>query len=89
MTEFQRKIKKAVEGEAKFLADKIVCHKNGTVSIMYGYYYRRGNTATKWADEVVGGLEKMGFNVRLVEARDDFRRWPADSYFVTVIEEIQ
>ena len=81
-TQFQKQVKKHFT-ESDY-ADKIVCKQDGSVEVKHSYFYRHGNTAEKWADRVKSNLEKAGFKVE-VDSRDDFRQWPADSYFVAIV----
>jgi hypothetical protein len=61
--------------------DRIVCHKDGTISLKFGYFYRFGQTAESVADRVRESVP----DVRIIEERDDYKDWPKSSYFVIVI----
>ena len=81
MTEFQKNVKKALATSTEVFADRMVAHKNGTVSVKRAYFYTHGNTAEKWAEKVMSVLP----NAHLGEARNDYRQWPTQSYFVAVV----
>ena len=83
MTKFQKRVKEDLE-ESGVYADKTVCKKNGTVEVKKGYYYKLGSSAERWAVHVKKGLESTGLSVK-VDSRDDWKRWPATSYFVAVV----
>lgn len=66
-------------------ADKIVCHKDGTVSVKRSYFYHNGMTPERWASQVLHsqeGEEAIGSFAVAIEKYDDWRAWPAASYFV-------
>ena len=81
---WQKEIKRFLKEESDIMPDKIVCHKDGTLSVMRGYYYRHGLDAEKWAERVMNSL---GEKARLVLFRDEYKTWPADSYFRVIIQE--
>ena len=87
MNSQQRQIKKALNSSANIFADKIVYHKNGSVSVKRSYFYRHGNTAELWAGSVSLEMERLLPHLDFdVDSRDDYNNWPKDSYFVAVIE---
>lgn len=65
--------------------DKIVMHKDGTVSVKRGYFYHHGKTAEGWAERVL----KPFPTAILVEAVDEWREWPQDSYLVARIKLVE
>ena len=84
-TKWQKETKKFLIEEASDChPDKIVCHKDGTMSVKYGYFYRHGNDAGKWATIV---LDALGNKAELVDCLDAYASWPKDSYFVAIIKE--
>jgi hypothetical protein len=85
-TKFQKAVKQAVEVEGAVYADKVVCKADGSVEVKHSFFYRHGNTADKWATKVFQALEAVGIESR-VDAREDFRQWPAESYFVAIVNE--
>ena len=84
MTEKQKQIKQALEASYIY-PDKVVCHRDGKVSVKKGYFYRHGGTSRKWADKVLIALKDVGA-VELIDYRDDWQVWPKDSYFVAVVK---
>lgn len=71
-------------------ADKIVAHRDGTVSVKRSYFYHHGMTAEKWAARVLWskvGNESVGSFATVVDKYDDWHAWPTESYFVVRLAE--
>jgi hypothetical protein len=73
---FRQRVAEAV------MADQIVAHKDGSVSVKRSYFYHHSNTAEKWGERVMGGCGEFA---ELISTRDAYANWPKTSYFVAVI----
>jgi len=56
--------------------------RGGVFTWKRAYFYRHGESAGKYAAEIVAGLAKSGIRSTIVEAYDDYHNWPTTSYFV-------
>lgn len=61
-------------------ADRVTIHRDGTVSVYRGYFYRMGMTAEKFAQQIEEALNAAGYNA-VVYGYDVWKQWPTDSYF--------
>ena len=61
-------------------ADRVVKHRDGTVSIYRTYFYRHGMTAEKFAQHIAAALNAEG-RAAVIYGYDVWKQWPAESYF--------
>jgi len=61
--------------------DRIVCHKDGAVSVKMSFFYPHGKSSSGLAEKVLAALPGS----TLISAIDDWQSWPKDSYFVAKI----
>ena len=84
------RVKKFFQGEAenncKVHPDVIICHRDGSVTVKKGYFYRSGQSEFSWAKEVVADLEANDFDPRVISKTDNMQTWPRDSYFEVRIQ---
>lgn len=69
--------------------DRVVGHKDGTVTVKRSYFYRHGMDSQKWADNVIKTLAEAGITVSEVEHNDEWRAWPKTSYFTVTVREAE
>jgi hypothetical protein len=62
---------------------EVVVHGNGEVTIKRSYFYRHGNTAQKWAEQVLKTLPEA----EEVDRGDHWAEWPNNSYFWVRVRE--
>ncbi len=74
-------IKRSVRDALETLAGRVITHKDGTFSARRTYFYRHGQTADKFADEVSVAIFDAGFKFTQVDLEDHWAQWPKDSYF--------
>lgn len=79
-----KKAKKLLLENSDISVDKIVCHRDGSLSCRLYYFYTHGRTAEKFAQKIKTFLTENGFNVT-VESEDRWNAWPKDSYFLAKI----
>lgn len=60
------------------IADKIVFHKDGTFTVMRGYYYRN-ETPIRLAERVVENLENHAIKVSIVDTGDHWHEFVGGS----------
>ena len=91
MTKFQKAVKAVFSDKQEFAPivhpDKIICHRDGSVSLKRSYFYRSGQTAKGWADKVMADLVCFGVPITLVRFRDEYKSWPQDSWFSVTVKE--
>ena len=81
-TDFQKRVAAAYNQDTgNLFADKVICKGDGSVDVRHGYFYKFGNTADKWGDQVVKDLATVGIAAKLQDVADVYKQWPADSYF--------
>ena len=84
-TKFQTNVKNSIDYSTGAFADKVICHKDGTVTLKRYYFYRHGMTANIWANQVSKVLIDAQIAFRIIEWRDDCKIWPTDSHFTVVV----
>ena len=82
MTKWQTQVKVAVANGTTIRPDRVICRQDGSVEVRRKFFYRHGMTADNWAADITTALESEGLEYGAVEARECYRDWPADSYFV-------
>jgi hypothetical protein len=75
-----RKNLNAMLEKARIIVDRVSLKQDGTIELRRSYFYRHGSTAESVADRLAQSLPEL----RLIEARDEWRAWPKTSYFVAV-----
>jgi hypothetical protein len=70
--EFVAKVREHFEGN-----HRVIAHKDGTIQIRDGYYYRMGKDSDKWAAQVAKALPEAV----VVDKGDHWANWPKESYF--------
>lgn len=85
-TPFQKQVKTALAESQDIYPDKVICHKNGAVTVKRGYFYRHGMDGSKWATKVQAALAAANIKAE-VSGRDNWQPWPKDSYFEAIVEE--
>lgn len=60
------------------IGDSVSFHKDGTISVKRGYFYRNGYDISK----MKGAVTKMFPNAAIIRAEDRWAPWPRDSYFI-------
>jgi hypothetical protein len=72
------KDRRTVESLLEHVADRVVCHRDGTISAKRGFFYKHGQTSEGFANKVI----KTITGISLVEHFEDWNAWPKDSWFV-------
>ena len=78
-TTWQKQVKGILEDW--IIPDKIIMHKNGTISVWRSYFYHHGQTSKKYANAIMETLNQHCLPVELIEDIDDYKNWPKESYF--------
>ena len=74
-------IKRTVRDALDMVADRVITHKDGTFTARHTYFYRHGQTADKFADEVAAAIADANFRFTQIDLEDHWAQWPKDSYF--------
>lgn len=78
-TAFRNAIRRAV------CADQITFRENGTTVFKRSYFYRHGQSAESFAEQVRQQVALAGFVPCHVQAEDKWAAWPRVSYFVVTM----
>ena len=57
-------------------SDKVVFHRDGSVTAKHGFFYTHGYHAENFAERIKSAVD----GVTVIEAFDDWQPWPKDSY---------
>ena len=71
--------------ESNFYFFDKVTYSKGTFRFRKGYFYRMGMSDEDWGKLVVAELKKGGIKAKVVNTKDNWQRWPKDSYFVAEV----
>lgn len=84
-TGWQKQVKKAVSESSLVFEDKMIAHKDGTVSVKRMFFYTHGATAEEWMEKVAAALDEQGVEFKRIRSAEHWNAWPKDSYFVAVV----
>lgn len=74
-----KQAKKLIQNELTGV-DKVIAHKDGTLTCKRSYFFTHGMTAQKFGEKVEQFLTEKGFDVE-VETENHWNAWPRDSWF--------
>jgi len=72
-------VKKEIRNKLDGLADKVTFHRDGSIEIRFGFFYRHGMTTETCKKNVLAVVPDAKFVED--ECFENWQPWPRDSYF--------
>jgi hypothetical protein len=83
---FQQQVKRVITDAGNLHPDRIVCKKDGTVEVRFGFFYRHGQTAELWGDKVQNCVNQV-VAAEVTHCREVWQAWPKDSYWAITVSQ--